>query len=124
MCQPETLNSKNYCNENRLKAEMRVYYGKSHELLLTGYTVDISSGGLYIRTNIPLNVGDSLTLKFSLPGGHDDQVVLCRGSVAWVNDEKNLSKKDMPPGMGVEFKELSKEDFASISSFVDIEGKW
>ena len=103
---------------------MRVYYGTSHELMLTGYSVDLSSRGLYIKTKVPLDIAATLILTFSLPGQPDEQNVSCKGRVAWVNDEKNPSKPELPPGMGIELTDLSSENLSSISTFLEIEAKW
>ena len=32
----------------RLKAEIRVYYGEYQSKLLTGYSVDLSTGGIFL----------------------------------------------------------------------------
>lgn len=111
-------------NEKRLKAELRVYYGTSHEVMLSGYSADLSSGGLFIASTVLLDIDKSLVLKISLPDATDAQVVTCRGRVAWINDENNPQKPGMPTGMGVEFVDLEAENLASIASFLEIEATW
>ncbi len=110
-------------NKHRLKAEIRVYYGNSQEIMLSGYSIDLSSGGLYIKTELPFDVGEDLMLTFTLSEQNKEKVS-CRARVAWVNNKKDPSKPKLPPGMGVEFVDLSPEDLASISSFMEIEPVW
>ena len=51
----------------RLKSVVHVYYGSSPQTILSGYTVDISTGGLFLQTEFPLRVDEKLTMIFSLP---------------------------------------------------------
>jgi uncharacterized protein (TIGR02266 family) len=110
---------------NRLKAQVRVYYGPAPQKLLSEFSVDLSTGGLYVKTDFPLAVDESLTLRFSLP----DQkgMVTCQARVAWVNPKENPRKPELPPGMGIQFVELSLEDMKSIRRFLEyneLEPSW
>ncbi len=107
----------------RLKSEMRVYYGPSPQTVLSDFSVDFSTGGLYLKTNIPLGLDDDLMLTFSLPG-QEKKSVSCGARVAWVNQEGNLLKAELPSGVGVQFIDLAPEDLASIASCLDIEAIW
>ena len=107
----------------RLKSEMRVYYGPSPQTVLSDFSVDLSTGGLYLKTDIPLGIGDDLMLTFSLPG-QEKKSVSCGARVAWVNQEVNPLKPELPSGVGVQFIDLAPEDLASIASCLDIEAIW
>jgi len=107
----------------RLKSEMRVYYGPSPQTVLSDFSVDLSTGGLYLKTDIPLGIDDDLMLTFSLPG-QEKKSVSCGARVAWVNQEVNPLKPELPPGVGVQFIDLAPEDLASIASCLDIEAIW
>jgi uncharacterized protein (TIGR02266 family) len=107
----------------RLKSEMRVYYGPSPQSVLSDFSVDLSTGGLYLKTNIPLEIDDDLMLTFSLPG-QEEKSVSCDARVAWVNQEENPLKPELPSGVGVQFIDLTPEDLASIASCLDIEAIW
>ncbi len=107
----------------RLKSEMRVYYGPSPQTVLSDFSVDFSTGGLYLKTNIPLEIDDDLMLTFSLPG-QEKKSVSCSARVAWVNQEENPLKAELPSGVGVQFIDLAPEDLASIASCLDIEAIW
>lgn len=111
--------------DKRLKAQIRVYYGPAPQKLLSEFSVDLSTGGVYVKTDFPLPVDESLTLRFTLPD--QQRMVSCRARVAWVNPRENPRKPELPPGMGIQFVELSLEDMKSIRRFLehnDLEPSW
>jgi uncharacterized protein (TIGR02266 family) len=107
----------------RLKSEMRVYYGTPPQTVLSDFSVDLSTGGLYLKTKMPLGIDDDLMLTFSLPG-QEEKPVSCGARVAWVNQEENPLNPELPSGVGVQFVDLAPEDLASIASCLDIEAIW
>ena len=112
-------------NSARIRAQMRVYYGPEPQKLLSEFSVDLSAGGLYIETESPLPVGENLTLRFTLP--KQKGMVTCKARVAWINPKENPRKADLPPGMGIQFVELSLEDMKSIRRFLEhneLEPSW
>ena len=110
-------------SNKRLKAEMRVYYGATQETLLSGFSVDLSTGGLYLKTTFPFEVDEELILKISFPG-QEEKAVSCIARVAWVNHENNPRKPESPSGVGVRFVNLSPENLTSILSFIEMEAIW
>ena len=70
-------------------------------------TLNISQGGLAVRTTTPLEVGATLKLRFRIPSTRRDIDAL--GRVTWV---------DRRTGMGVQFTTLSAEDQVAIDEFV------
>lgn len=112
-------------NDRRLKAQMRVYYGPAPQKLLSEFSVDLSTGGLYVKTDFPLPVDETLTLRFTLPD--QKRMVTCKARVAWVNPKENPRKAELPPGMGIQFVELCLEDVKSIRRFLEhneLEPSW
>ena len=103
-----------------LKAELRVYYGPSQEKILYGFSVDMSTGGLFLKTEIPFFVKDRVMLSFTLPDVN--KTVNCRAMVAWVNLEGEPKKPDLPPGIGLQFLDLSTEYLDSIQSLLKHDG--
>lgn len=71
-------------------------------------TLNISAGGLAIRTTNPLEPGTEMKLRFRLPGAEDDIEAAAR--VAWV---------DRRVGMGVQFTEVPPPYQATIDEFVE-----
>ncbi|MEO1481617.1 MAG: TIGR02266 family protein [Myxococcota bacterium] len=76
----------------RVPAQIQIHYATG-SVFLTDVTEDVSNGGVFLRTQEPLEVGDTLRLKLKLPG--DFFSVRVGGEVAWVRQE--------PPGAGIRF---------------------
>ena len=70
-------------------------------------TLNISHGGLSIRTTSPLDRGTTIKLRFRLPSSKKD--IDCEGRIAWV---------DRRFGMGVQFTSIAEGDQAAIAEFV------
>jgi uncharacterized protein (TIGR02266 family) len=70
-------------------------------------TLNVSSGGLSIRTTSPLEQGTAVKLRFRLPSCKSD--IDCEAQVVWV---------DRRVGMGVKFTVMSDADQKTISEFV------
>lgn len=75
-----------------------------------GLTNDISSGGLFVSTYKPLELGSKIELEFTLPEG----VVRVIGTVRWRRDST-----EMTPGVGIAFENLPAETHAIIKRFCD-----
>ena len=103
-----------------LKAELRVYYGPSQKMLLYGFSVDMSSGGLFLKTETPFSVNETVMLSFTLPDVN--KIVNCRAKVAWVNLKDELRKPELPTGIGLKFIDLSTEYLKSIQSLLKHDG--
>lgn len=82
----------------------------------TGFTDDISEGGLFIATHEIVPRGTELDLEFSLPDSDDP--IHARGVVRWVR-EYNPDNESMP-GLGLQFIQLSDKDRTRIIDFVKI----
>ncbi len=70
------------------------------------YAVDVSRGGIFIRTREPLSVGSRLKLDFQLL----DAAPLLdgEGTVVWIR-KPDPARPEVAPGMGVRFDRLSPE---------------
>jgi uncharacterized protein (TIGR02266 family) len=64
------------------------------------YSVDVSKGGIFIRTPKPLAVGTALKFEFQLQDG--SQLITGNGTVVWIR-ESDPDKAGVAPGMGVRF---------------------
>ncbi len=103
-----------------MKAELRVYYGPSQKRVLYGFSVDMGSGGLFLKTETPFSVNEQVMLSFTLPDVN--KVVNCSAKVAWVNLEDEPSKPELPTGIGLQFLDLSTEYLMSIQSLLKHDG--
>jgi len=102
--------------EGRMAAEIKIYYGPSSETILSSYTVDLCSGGLFLKTQSPFESDKKVTLIFSLP--HKNDSIRCEARVAWVNSEFSKAKPDLPVGVGLEFVGMSEDIKQLITDFL------
>ena len=101
----------------RLKTHIHIHYGPYQNFIINGHCSDISTGGLYLKTDLPLSVNEHISLIFHLPNRRDP--VSCNAKVVWTNPAIGNLKPDLPPGVGLEFIDLNPDELASIASFID-----
>lgn len=70
-----------------------------------GMSEDLSLGGMYVVSALPLSKGDELSGSFVLPGS--DSPTEARGRVAWVNRAGMAVSAGLQPGFGLEFLEIT-----------------
>ncbi|MCE9668513.1 TIGR02266 family protein [Myxococcus stipitatus] len=87
---------------------------RSDSNFFTGFSMDISEGGVFIATVDAPPRGTQVELDFTLPGGRPMKVV---GVVRWVR-EANPKTPELMPGVGVQFTGLPHEVASAIGSFV------
>ena len=97
----------------RLPADVKVDY-RTVGSFITDYTRNISKGGIFIRTSLPLEIGERVRLRLTLPDG--DAPFALDGVVKWVATLKDREKH--PPGMGIEFVDFSEEVRAKLDTLV------
>ncbi len=73
-------------------------------------SVDLSGGGTFLRADVLFEVGEVLFIEFQLPDGHQ---IRAQGRVVRVS---RGGQRERPPGMGIEFVDLSAEDRAAIET--------
>jgi len=100
----------------RVRARLEVRYGPDLRHLLCNYSVNISTGGLFLETGDPLPADTPLDLEFTLPSRQT--AIRCSGRVAWVNHPVLLHKPEMAAGMGVQFVDLRLDDLHAIRDFI------
>src|SRR5437763_13694337 len=71
-------------------------------------TLNLSHGGIAIRTTSPLDAGTKIKIRFRMPGSKRD--IDAKGHVAW---------SDRRVGMGIQFESVEPSHQAVIDSFVD-----
>ena len=67
------------------------------------YAVDVSHGGIFIRTKEPLAVGTSMKFEFQLKDA--TPLINGEGTVVWTR-ENDPTRPGVAPGMGVRFDRL------------------
>jgi uncharacterized protein (TIGR02266 family) len=100
----------------RYPAKLEVCYGATADQKLTDFSVNISTGGLFLETAQPLPAGTPLTLQINLP--NRSTPLRCSARVAWVNEPENPLKAALPPGVGLQFVDLSLEDMHQLRDFL------
>jgi len=103
----------------RVDARLQVRYGEGLKRELTDYSLNISTGGVFLETANPLPPGSPLSLEFNLP--NRSEPIVSQARVAWINDPKRITKPHLPPGMGVQFLDLSLADLQAVRDFVQTE---
>jgi len=116
-CLPETAEHELPTVERRSTRRLELNVGvgfRGGSSFYTGYTADISEGGLFVASHMLQPIGSELALTFALPTGPEISV---RGIVRWQREPK-VATADMPPGMGVQLQGLSPDDQARIRELV------
>ncbi len=81
----------------------------------TGFSVNISTGGIFVATHVPAKVGEEIPLSFKLP--NRDEAIEAVGYVCWYR-EYNPLYPDTHPGMGLRFRGLNEEDAKTINDYI------
>lgn len=100
----------------RIEAQLAVRYGVNGDQLLENFTINISTGGLFIVTDQVLPEGSSLHLEFRLPDRPDP--IRCQARVAWLNPAAAPRNPQLPGGIGVQFIDLSLADMQAVREFI------
>jgi uncharacterized protein (TIGR02266 family) len=77
-------------------------------------TADFSEGGVFLKTEFPLDPGTRFGCRFHLDEGAP---VLAEAEVAWVRS--GPPEATPPPGMGVRFVQLDQADAARVRAYVE-----
>ena len=75
------------------------------EQFIERYAVDVSQGGIFIRTKEPLAVGTQMRFEFQLRDA--SPLIAGEGTVVWTR-ENDPSRPAIAPGMGVRFDRLAE----------------
>ena len=97
----------------RVPVELPVEYAITEHVVATS-CLNISRGGIYIRTPDPPPLNREIILRFAIPG--DPEPLRLRGRVVWCN--AHAGRNPFPPGMGVQFLDLGAEEASRIETFI------
>src|SRR5256885_16777666 len=86
------------------------------EQFIERYSVDVSRGGIFIRTKQPLVVGTQLRFEFQLTD--TTPLIGGEGMVVWVR-EHDPNRTGQSPGMGVRFDKLSPSSVQVLDKILD-----
>lgn len=102
--------------EPRVLARLQVRQGVAPNQVLRDYSLNLSTGGLFLATQSPLPVGSPLALEFQLPDSM--QPIYCQARVAWINQAEQWVHPLLPVGMGLQFIDLGSSDLVALRQFV------
>jgi uncharacterized protein (TIGR02266 family) len=100
----------------RYMARMRVNFGPDASQLLSEYTLNLSTGGVFLETMNLMAEGTPLVVEFVLP--HRNIPISCKANVAWVNHPAMIRNPNLPAGMGIQFLDLSTESIEAIRNYI------
>jgi molecular chaperone DnaK len=96
---------------------VRLSYGTVEELV-ERFAVNVSRGGVFIRTRDPRPPGTEIAFELRLAGG--EPVIRGRGVVRWIKAEDRTAHPPRAPGMGVQFSELDDASRALVDRMVEL----
>jgi uncharacterized protein (TIGR02266 family) len=97
------------------RVELAVEVGlRSESNFYTGFSGDISEGGVFIATYNLLPQGSRVEVSFGLPGGHE---IVTAAEVRWIFDPIDINEQ---PGMGVRFLSLTEHQAEAIRQFMEL----
>ena len=92
--------------QNRSGKRLFVKFGKDKPDKL-GFTEDISSGGMFIKTNTVLQPGSQLQIELTLP---DHRVLLMTGQVMWARQvPPSMLRFAKKSGMGIRVTQVNQD---------------
>lgn len=100
----------------RFSARLSIRHGTSSGALLSDYSLNLSTGGLFLSTTRLLSVDAPLAIEFVLP---DSTVpIACTARVAWVNHPELMKNPQLPVGMGLQFLDLTLADLDALRKYL------
>jgi CheY-like chemotaxis protein len=82
----------------------------------SGYVVNISTKGIFVETEATAIVNSIISVNFTLPV-HDVEIN-CKARVSCVMLKDSTLKYTYPKGLGLEFADLSEENYSYISEYI------
>lgn len=102
---------KNDRTHQRVETSIDVLFSESGAFKKS-HTLNISNGGLFLKTDNPLPKDTIVTLRMNLPGETESMEI--QGCVVWSNPKGNNT---FPSGMGIQFIGMNSESRIKIDVF-------
>ncbi len=102
-------------SKDRLDVEVEVGLLADYQFY-TGFSQNISAGGLFIATHDILPNGSVFHMTFRIPGV--DHLFSCDAEVRWSRTYDGGTLDEMQPGMGVRFVDLSDLEIGLINGYI------
>lgn len=104
----------------RFMARLKINLAGDDDNVLSGYSINLSAGGVFLETMTLMEENTELAAEFLLP--NSDIAIKCKAQVAWVNHPEKIKNPNLPVGMGLRFLELGQESLDAIRTYI-VEGK-
>jgi len=99
--------------------QIRLSFGTIDDFI-ERFAVNVSRGGLFVRTREQLPLGAEVNLDLQLEDGAD--VIRGKGIVVWTTSPSAPGEPDQGPGMGIKFTQLNRESQALVDLMVATRG--
>jgi uncharacterized protein (TIGR02266 family) len=100
----------------RFMARFKINLAGDNDNLLSGYSLNLSAGGVFLETMTLMEENTRLDAEFLLP--NSDTTIKCKAQVAWVNHPEQIKNPNLPVGMGIRFIDLSQESLDEIRTYI------
>lgn len=100
----------------RYMARLKIQLEMDADMLLSGYSINLSTGGVFLETMNLMEEDTPLAAEFMLPT--ENTTIKCKAQVAWVNHPEHLKNPNLPVGMGIKFIELRQESLDAIRNYI------
>lgn len=100
----------------RIKLHSRCWL-ESGNVTLYAPLRNLSEGGVFLNTGVPLKPGARASLRFRLNARHGRELAV-EAVVVWTR-ELCEARGDVQPGMGLRFTELDESDATAVRGFVE-----
>jgi uncharacterized protein (TIGR02266 family) len=91
-------------------------YCRSQDGMKIGHTLDISEGGMFLKTNDFFSVGEELFIEFEIPD--EKQTLKAKGKVVWATPVSQREVKPDLPGCGIEFTSIDSTTLDRLNGYV------
>ncbi|MBW2712489.1 MAG: PilZ domain-containing protein [Deltaproteobacteria bacterium] len=98
-----------------IEPETDLYTGKSFFRAMDEISVNISRGGLFLRTSDAVRPGQRVLLEINLPG---EKAIETVGRVRWMNSRFTTEGETPDNGLGVEFLGGTQEQRKRLDKFL------
>jgi uncharacterized protein (TIGR02266 family) len=98
---------------DRIEAEIEIGFA-SDSNFYTGFSENISEGGVFVATFREHRLGDRIDVSFTLPG--DDHPLRLHAEVRWIRSQD--PHDESPPGYGLQFVDLPDDARVQIERFI------
>ena len=78
---------------------------------------NVSKGGLFLNSDLLLEVGDTVWVSFTLP--NTSVAIRTRGKVVWVNRNPDENDPTDRPGMGIQFLDLTDIEETALDAYLE-----